>query len=282
MALRIGKVLILVGLFPISLAAEPIHEAAASGDVITIERLLGEGIPVDQFDTTDPYGRRTTALYRATMAGRAEVVKLLLEAGADPTLRFPNSHSLIHPLQVAAKFGRAEILDMFLENGADPNAPGIDSTALHVATVSNKPEIVDRLIEAGALPHVEQPSIASLVSGGDPERGQQLYVESCRRCHDTPRPEEQAAAKDRVASLWGIVGREIASEENTIYSDAIKAVEGVWTLDRLNSMIALPGGFVPGTIMVHPKYTPPSDERDRVDLISYLRTLSDNPELLRD
>lgn len=277
MAIMFVMAFAMVALLPISLAAEPIHDAATKGDVGAVENLLAEGTPVDQFDTTDPYGRRTTALYRATMAGRTEVVSLLLKAGADPTLRFPNRHSLLHPLQVAAKFGRSEILEMFLAAGSDPNAPGLDSSALHVATVSNKPEIVARLMDAGALPRIEQPSIAAQIATGDPVRGQKIYVESCRRCHDTPRAETERTAKDRVASLWDVVGREIASLENTIYSDALRAMDGVWSYDNLNSIIALPGGFVPGTSMVHPRYSPPTEDRDRIDLIAYLRTLSKNP-----
>lgn len=61
----------------------------------------------------------------------------------------------------------------------------------------------------------------------------------------------------------------------------MKAVDGVWTYDRLNSFIALPGGFVPGTMMEPVNYASP-DEQGRIDLIAYLRTLSENPMPLPD
>lgn len=279
MALRLTVISALVGLLPTAAAAEPIHDAAARGDVDAVKRLLAEGTSVDQFETTAPYGRKTTALYRATMAGRSEVVELLLDAGASPTLR--SSDTDLHALQVAAKFGRADILQMFLDRGADPNTPGKTSTALHVALKSEKHEIVRQLLDAGALPRIEQPSIASRISEGDPDRGEQVFVQHCRVCHLQPRPNDRSSSKDRIASLWNVVGRDIASLQGTIYSDAMRAIDGVWTYDRLNSLIALPGGFVPGTLMEPLDYTPPSEE-DRISLIAYLRRMSDDPVSLPD
>ena len=278
---RILLAIFIVGAFPQQSDAEPIHEAAVKGDVESVRRLLSEGTPVDQFDTTDAYGRETTALYKATMAGRTEVVEFLLKVGADPTLRARKRESILNPLQVAAKFGRADILRMFLEHGADPNAAGRDSTALHVATTSRKSEIVQMLLDAGALMRVEQPPIASRLSEANVDQGRQIFVENCRRCHGEPRPSDETGAKDRIANLWDIVGREIASQDKTIYSDAMKAVGGAWTYDRLNSFIALPGGFVPGTMMESPDLVPP-EEAGRIDLVAYLRTQSDNPLPLPD
>ena len=123
MPLRITLALASLWALPNALAAEPIHDAATSGDAETVLRLLSEGTPVNQFDTSDSFGRPTTALYRATMAGRNEVVEILLDAGADPTLRADDSRSVLNPMQVAAKFGRTDILQMFLDRGFDPNAP---------------------------------------------------------------------------------------------------------------------------------------------------------------
>ena len=279
--MRWALVSALLGATASSTLAEPIHDAAVRGDAGTIRQLLAEGTPVDQFDTTDPYGRQTTALFRATMAGRTEIVELLLDAGADPTLLASDGQSVLHPLQVAAKAGRTDILQMFLDHGADPNAPGRHSAALHVALVSRKPQSVQFLLDAWALPRIEQPSIAARLSEGDPARGEAIFVENCRVCHNRPSPDEPPGSKDRIANLWNVVGRDIASLERTIYSDAMMAVDGVWTYDRLNSFIALPGGYVPGTRMEPVTYNPP-DEQGRIDLIAYLRTLSETPMPLPD
>ena len=279
---RIASALVFLVAGPCDLTAEPIHEAAASGDVETVRKLLAEGTPVDQFDTTDSFGRPTTALYRATMAGRAEVVELLLDGGADPTLRADDSRSVLNPMQVAAKFGREDILKIFLERGADPNAPGKESTPLHLAKKSGKEKIVSLLAEAGAFERFEQPSIAARVSTGDPEHGREVFVSTCQYCHRVPRANDLPTGKDRIASLWDVVGRDVASLDGAIYSDALQDVEGVWTYDRLNSFIAFPGGFVPGTIMEYYLHYTPPDEQGRIDLISYLRTMSDDPEPLPD
>lgn len=277
---RIAFALIILVATPDSLASEPIHDAAASGDIEAVRRLLDNGTPVDQFDTTDGFGRPTTALYKATMAGRTEVVELLLDAGADPTLRANDSRSVLNPMQVAAKFGRIEILQMFLDRGADPNAPGKEATPLHNALKTEKDDIVRLLIKSGASERFEQPSIAARVATGDPERGHEVFVSTCQYCHRLPKADDRPTGRDRIASLWDIVGRDIASLDGAIYSDALTEVEGTWTYDRLNSFIALPGGFIPGTIMeYYLDYTPP-DEQSRIDLISYLRTMSNDPEPL--
>lgn len=279
--MRLVLISAVLGVTASTILAEPIHDAAIRGDAEAVRRLLADGTPVDQFDTTDPYGRKTTALFKATMAGRIEVIELLLDAGANPTLLPSDGKSDLHPLQVAAKAGRTDILRMFLDRGADPNAPGNHAAALHVALVSRKPESVQILLDAGALPRIEQPSIASRLSSGDPDRGETIFVETCRVCHNQPSPDDTPGSKDRIANLWGIVGRDIASREGTIYSDAMKAIDGVWTYDRLNSFIALPGGFVPGTVMEPVNYNPP-DEQGRIDLIAFLRTQSENPMPLPD
>jgi ankyrin repeat protein len=159
------------GMAASTISAEPIHDAAVDGDVETVRQLLAEGTSVDQFDTTDRYGRKTTALFKATMAGRIEVIEVLLEAGANPTLRSSDGPPAPHPLQVAAMAGRNDILQMFLDRGADPNTPDNYAAALHGAVASRKPETVQLLLDAGALPRIEQPSIASRLSSGDPDRG---------------------------------------------------------------------------------------------------------------
>lgn len=140
--MRVGLISAIVGIAASPILAEPIHDAAVRGDAETVRQLLAEGTPVDQFDTTDPYGQKTTALFKATMAGRTEVIELLLDAGANPTLLPPDGKSDLHPLQVAAKAGRTDILQMFLDRGADPNAPGKQAAALHEALESRKADTV--------------------------------------------------------------------------------------------------------------------------------------------
>jgi len=77
--------------------------------------------------------------------------------------------------------------------------------------------------------------------------------------------------------LWDIVGRPKASFEKFNYSPTLKAVGGEWTYEALNNYFAHPAWTIPG-IAMSMKGT--SDPRDRADLISFLRTLSNNPAAL--
>lgn len=62
--------------------AEPLREAAYSGNTARVAALLAKGLPIDG---TDINGR--TALMVAAQQGRAETVRLLLSKGAKPGLR---------------------------------------------------------------------------------------------------------------------------------------------------------------------------------------------------
>lgn len=87
-----------------------IHEAAAQGDVTAVQRMLAAGTTVD---TPNDYGQ--TPLMEAASQGRAEVVRLLLESGANP--RLLNSLAL----DFAVRLGNAECVRLLLYAGADPN-----------------------------------------------------------------------------------------------------------------------------------------------------------------
>lgn len=55
------------------------------------------------------------------------------------------------PLHVAARFGHEDIVRWLLENGADPNVEAYNRfTPLYMATLSARPEIFRRLLKAGA------------------------------------------------------------------------------------------------------------------------------------
>lgn len=87
-----------------------IHQAATAGYVSLVQRLLDQGEPVDKLNNDSH-----TPLIVAAAAGKDDVVRLLLEAGADPQ-RF-NSLSL----DFAVRFGSTECVRLLLNAGADPN-----------------------------------------------------------------------------------------------------------------------------------------------------------------
>lgn len=262
---------VMLSLASISVAAEEIHVAAKNGDLVTIETLLANGVPVDQPSTRDSSTIGASPLLVATKWGKVDVVKSLLGAGADADYQ-PSDNGLT-PLATAALSGRAEILEILLEHGANPDGSAAAYPPLHHALRLKRAKIVEILISNGASPKLTEPPISHLLAGADIERGRRL-ASFCKVCHGDLEKKETGTA---APVLWDIVGREKASQPHIEYSDAILGAGGVWTFDELNSFLARPGGFIPGTAMAD-AYT--ASEESRIDMIAYLRTLSDDPKPL--
>lgn len=89
-----------------------LHEAATSGDVAAIQRLLAEGADVD---ARDDAGR--TPVLAATIARQADAVRALVDAGADVDIR---DDRLDNPFLYAGAEGLLDILKLVNEAGADP------------------------------------------------------------------------------------------------------------------------------------------------------------------
>jgi hypothetical protein len=89
----------------------PLFDAAARGDVAAVEKLLGEGVEVDQ------RGRNAeTPLIAAALAGETATAESLIVRGADVMAR--NKGGLT-PLHAAAYSGSAEVARLLLDHGAD-------------------------------------------------------------------------------------------------------------------------------------------------------------------
>jgi cytochrome c len=78
-------------------------------------------------------------------------------------------------------------------------------------------------------------------------------------------------------NLWGIIGKKIASVPGFNYSPDLKAMEGEWTIDKLNEFVKNPKGMAPRTNMA---FNGIPRARERADLIAYLNAQSDNPQPL--
>ena len=62
-----------------------------------------------------------TALMAASSEGHAEIVRLLLEAGADKDMKDGTSRSNLTALMLATSKGHVEIVSLLLDAGANPN-----------------------------------------------------------------------------------------------------------------------------------------------------------------
>jgi len=90
---------------------------------------------------------------------------------------------------------------------------------------------------------------------------------ACRSCHSVEKDGRNLAGP----GLYGIVGKDIASDPNFNYSKALSELDGVWTDERLDAYIADPKSVAPGTRMVLRERR----EERRSNIIAYLRSLSE-------
>lgn len=120
-------------------ATDVLREAVLRGDTEAAKSALARGADPN---SVDHYGM--ALLHRAVMSNNPDVVAALLAAGVD-------SRMLNFELGVAARQGRADMVNVLLESGADirfTNAKG--ETALHGAAMSPNPQVVEALVRAGA------------------------------------------------------------------------------------------------------------------------------------
>ena len=249
-------------------AAGELHNTARNGDLPAVAALLDAGGDVNEAD-----GEGETALHKAAKAGHAAVVAALLAAGADTLVSGKGPFgSTGTPLHLAAKRGHIESLRVLLEAGVDPNlADAGVGPPLHSAVYYRREAAAELLRSYGAGPVVAEP-IDALITRADPEDGE-IIAGTCRTCHHL----EAAPPSERRPgpSLWGIVGRPKAGVAEFAYSDALKAAGGIWSYNDLNSFIADPRGYVPGTKMSSLDGIKAPERR--AALIRYLRRLSDMP-----
>jgi hypothetical protein len=126
-------------------AQPPLVVAAERDDLDEVRRLLDGGTPVNASNSI----LGTTALLAAAGQGRVEVVRLLLERGADVNARSGGWT----PLPLALSSGVSpEIARLLVAHGANVNArePDLQRTALMIAAVSGELELVRDILDKGA------------------------------------------------------------------------------------------------------------------------------------
>ena len=122
-----------------------LNRSLASKDNLGAEIMLKQG--------ADPNGRDyqvdcvggmepDTPLVVAATTGNLEMVKVLLEAGANPNI--PVSEG-ITSLLVAVEHDRADIAELLLKHEADPNLKGLYKKPIEVAKEKNNQEMIQLL-----------------------------------------------------------------------------------------------------------------------------------------
>jgi len=119
-----------------------IYQAATLGDIDQIKLHIARGT-----DLNKPDPRGTTALARAAQRGRLEIVKALVEAGANVDTTTPQGP----PLFLATINRHADVAEFLLANDANPNGKDrTGRTALIVAAENAQQPLVELLVAKGA------------------------------------------------------------------------------------------------------------------------------------
>jgi len=114
------------------------------GNALAVKALLFAGASADSFDRDGGL----SPLHTAAAYDRADVVKILLKAGASVSAK---DHDKRTPLHEAAWWGYANIAKVLLEAGASVDAKTYAGwTPLHYAVAHGYPDVVKILLEAGA------------------------------------------------------------------------------------------------------------------------------------
>jgi ankyrin repeat protein len=152
-----------------------LHEAAAQGNIPLARLLLDRGVDVDELLGGGLGGAERTPLLEATLCGRWEMVRLLLEHGADwrkiywdqalitllwhPKLQLarriadPNARTErgISLVVLAAIWDEPDILgDLLRRGGLASSMDDEGDTALHIAAAGENSECIELLVAAGA------------------------------------------------------------------------------------------------------------------------------------
>jgi len=122
----------------------PVADAAARGDVAAVVSLLRQGA-----DVNAAQGDGMTALHWAAMSGNAELVEVLLYAGAssEATTRL-GGYTALH---LASRVGRSEAVASLLAEGADVHArTSTGAMAIHLAAGAGDVASLQALVRHGA------------------------------------------------------------------------------------------------------------------------------------
>lgn len=134
-----------------------------------------------------------------------------------------------------------------------------------------KIEVAAAAPAAGAAAPAALNPIGPMLASADAAAGEGIAKRQCASCHTFTE-----GGKNGVGpNLYGVVGEERGADRGGFaFSDAMKKKAGKWSYEDLNAWLHKPAAFVPGTRMA---FAGINSDKQRADVIAYLRSLSKNP-----
>ena len=143
-----------------------------------------------------------------------------------------------------------------------PSTESIPSSAINDEEIEPVTETIE-IIEKPKLSFEEELALASVESG-------LKLSKKCTACHSL----KSGGPNGVGPTLWNIVNAPKANINDYYYSSALLSVGGNWTVQDLNLWLKSPKKYAPGNKM---SFAGLRKIKDRVDLIAFLNTISDDP-----
>ena len=122
-----------------------LFEACVDGDKICVQNHIQK----ENYDINEKDENGSTPLHCSSENGHHEIVKYLLEIGANPEMKDKKGRT---PLHLASQNGHKKVVDILIKRKVNPNHQEIinGSTAMHLAASKGHLEIVNFLLNYGA------------------------------------------------------------------------------------------------------------------------------------
>ncbi len=146
--------------------------------------------------------------------------------------------------------------------------PHLEQTAYHVDVAAEDHH------GAGGQDAAETilPDFGTVLANADIGSGERSG-KKCLQCHTF----EKGGVNKAGPNLWGVIGRPTASVDGMRYSSAMSSLDTSWDFEMLDQFLKSPNKYLKGTSMKFPGLR---KEEERINVIAYLRTLSDTPVAL--
>ena len=138
-----------------------------------------------------------------------------------------------------------------------------DLATTELAATSDLPLASIAAPEKPKLTFEELLAIASIEDG-------KKISSKCTACHGF-----NSGGNNRIGpNLWGILGKAKAEASGFKYSDSLKGLGGIWSIEDMNLWLKSPKKYAPGNSMA---FVGLRKDKDRANLIAYLNSMSESP-----